>query len=76
MKACRHCGGTGFEIDHAEIGRQMRELRTAAKISLAIVAKRLGVSAVYLSDLERGNRNWTKERIEWFKRGLKNDFLH
>ncbi len=70
MKFCSKCGGTGFEIDHAEIGRQMRELRTAARLSLAIVASRLDVSVVYLSDLERGNRNWSSERIDWFKKGL------
>ena len=72
MKPCRHCNGTGLEVDHSIVGREMRALRVSAGLPLSIVAYRLNVSIPYLSDLERGNRNWNNERIERFKKALNN----
>lgn len=50
--------------DHVRIGRDFRVLRKTLNLSLRTVAKVLDVSAPFLSDLERGNRTWTKEKLE------------
>lgn len=49
----------------------MRQLREHSGLSLREVARRLGFSAAYLSDLERGQRLWNKEREQQYKRALK-----
>lgn len=47
------------------VGSLIRSRREKiAGASLRKVAETLGVTAVYLSDLERGNRPWPKERLE------------
>lgn len=63
-KPCRHCNGSGEEVDQAAIGAQMRARRKAAGISLREIARRLGITASYLADMEKGARNWTAERME------------
>jgi len=40
-----------------ELGRALRQQREERHISLREVARQLNVSAVYVSDMERGNRN-------------------
>lgn len=50
-------------IDHTEAGRIIRALRTKAGVSVRGLAKRLGCTASFISDLERGRRNWTEERF-------------
>ena len=47
--------------DHATTGAAARRTRTSSKLSLRLVAKHMGISAPYLSDLERGRRNWNEE---------------
>ena len=49
------------QINHAEAGRMIREFRTGKGYSLRWLAGKLGFSAPFVSDLERGNRNWTEE---------------
>jgi predicted transcriptional regulator len=68
---CRACGGTGREISHIETGKKMRQLRTDADISLREVARRLGISGAYLSDMEQGKRNWTNAKVEMFLGAVK-----
>lgn len=48
-------------INHAEAGRLIRQKREARGLSLRRLAKEMGVSAPFLCDLERGNRNWTEK---------------
>lgn len=48
----------------------MRRLRQNKGISLRDMAKRLSISAPYLSDLELGRRDWTEEKIEDFRSKL------
>ena len=43
-------------IPKKPFGTVLREYREAAAISLGALARQLGVSAAYLSDVERGNR--------------------
>lgn len=55
-------------VNHVATGTQIREARMARGISLRQMAIRMGISAVFLSDLERGRRNWTEKRInQWWK---------
>jgi predicted transcriptional regulator len=67
---CEHCGGSGFQMDHVKAGQHFRARRERLKISLREIAGYLGLSAPYVSDLERGRRNWTGERIEQYEKYL------
>lgn len=44
-------------------GQYARQLREATKQSLREIARRMGISAMMLSDLERGNRNWNESML-------------
>ena len=55
---CRRCGGTGRERDWRGLGLQARKEREGRCVSLRQMAKRVGVSPAYLSDLECANRSW------------------
>lgn len=57
-------------IDHIAVGVAMRHLREKRGISLREMGKRLKLSAPYISDLERGNRNWTQDRIDRFEKAV------
>lgn len=69
-RPCRKCGGTGKESDPVAIGHSMRRLRQRWGVSLREMARRLDISAPYLSDLELGKREWTEEKISTFRRKL------
>jgi predicted transcriptional regulator len=56
--------------DHEKTGENARRLRQQARVSLREVARRLGVSAAYLSDLERGRRGWDMQRACRFARAI------
>jgi hypothetical protein len=62
---------TVMEVDHAATGAAARGARNEAGLSLREVAKRLGVSAAYCCDLEKGRRRWTKERLAWYCGGIR-----
>ncbi len=63
---CPRCGGTGL------IPRPyaMRDVRQKAHLSLREIARRMKISAAYLSDLELGNRHWDAELIKKFHDAL------
>jgi len=63
QKPCKRCNGTGLEPDPSEVGKRMRHMREKAGISLRDAADKMGVSAAYLSDMERGNRAFSSDRI-------------
>lgn len=67
-KECRCCAGTGEVPDHAALGAEMREVRLRTALSQREVARRMGISAPYLCDLENGARNWRDELIESFRK--------
>ena len=48
-------------VDHEATGADWRRHREQAGVSLRDLAQTMGVSAPYLSDLERGRRNWSDE---------------
>jgi transcriptional regulator with XRE-family HTH domain len=58
-------------IDHVATGKLVRDLRETKGISLRRLAIALKVSPPFLSDMERGRRNWTTERFEQAIKWLK-----
>jgi transcriptional regulator with XRE-family HTH domain len=60
MSKCGKCWGTGARIDHARLGRAVRKRREASGVTLAALAKKLGISEGHLSLLEHGKRSWTE----------------
>jgi hypothetical protein len=67
---CPHCNGTGRIFDSEQVGNFLRKKRESLSNSLRDVAKRMGISAPYLSDLERGNRAWNLEKIDQYEDSL------
>lgn len=57
-------------IDHEKTGAYYRTTREALGLSLREVANRLEFSASFVSDLERGRRNWTQDLANQFTRAL------
>jgi transcriptional regulator with XRE-family HTH domain len=56
------------QIDHVATGAAMRQLRKAHNVSMREIARRMKLSAPFISDLERGRRNWTgKLAIEYMQ---------
>jgi transcriptional regulator with XRE-family HTH domain len=49
------------------LGGELRALREKSGISLREMADQLFISPPYLSDLERGNRDWSSILIAKFK---------
>lgn len=64
---CACCQGTGKEVDQRELGKEMMNLRNKKGISLRDMGRMVNLSAPYLSDLERGNRNWNTGLIIKYK---------
>ena len=59
---------TKVVIDHESTGRLARMIRKQSGITLVVMAKRMKISVAYLSALERGQRNWSKELVDTFKK--------
>lgn len=58
------------EVDNVGTGRRARRLRGERRLSLREVARRLGWSAAYVSDLERGRRGWKPETADKYARAI------
>lgn len=68
---CPKCDGTGSVLNPMLVGQEMRELRESNGVSLRDMAKRLELSAPYVSDLELGRRTgWNEELIKRYKAAL------
>lgn len=59
------------KIDFKALGAEAREMRKAKNKSLREVAKKLDISAPYLSDMERGNRNFQLHILEKYLKLIK-----
>lgn len=59
------------EIDHWATGQNACLYRSRRGLSQCDVAERMGVSPTYLSDLERGKRNWTPELVRRYQEAVK-----
>ena len=70
LKPCEHCNGTGKRYSDQQ-GAQLRHERKAAKLTLEVVAKRMGVSTAYVSDLETGKRALNHGLVERFRGAIK-----
>ena len=57
-------------VDQTELGYMLRKQRVIQGISLREMARRLKVSAPYLSDLELGRRNFDLELVERYLKAL------
>lgn len=57
-------------IDHIATGQIARRERVKLNLSLREVAKKMGISAPFLSDLERGRRNWTAKHLNGFNNAI------
>lgn len=57
-----HCQNLHREQQRRD-GAYARQLREQRGLKLREVARRMGISAPMLSDLERGNRNWTNATL-------------
>lgn len=51
----------------------LRDIRKSKGMTLANLAKRVGVSIAYLSDIERGNRKGSPATIQRINEALKNE---
>lgn len=67
---CPKCDGTGSVLDPRMMGQQMRELREKKGVSGRELARRLGFSAPYVSDLELGRRSFNTALIQRYKQAL------
>lgn len=50
-------------IDHQKAADSIREARKRSGMTQRELARRLGFSACYVSDLEKGRRNWTEDNF-------------
>lgn len=57
-------------IQHDETGKEARLQRTKRGVSLRRLAKEMGITPSYLSDLELGRRHWNMDRIRLFEKTL------
>ncbi len=57
-------------IDATATGEAARTEREAAGLSLREMARRMGVSAPYVSDLELGRRAWSMERVRLWNEAI------
>ena len=58
-------------MDDAAVGKAMRKLRQKAGLTGREVARRMNLSAAYVSDLELGRRGWNAERRRAYTSALK-----
>jgi len=54
-----------IEQDRKE-GARLRKLRESKGLKSGWVADKMGITAGYLSDLERGNRHWRQRHVDAF----------
>jgi len=66
---CPKCNGKGW-IYRAPIGRKLREQRKDAGITMRALAKKLGISPTYLSDLENDRRGWDGRFVNRYQHAI------
>lgn len=67
---CPRCSGSGFIPDPRHQGSRARALRREAALSLREIARRMDLSAGYISDLELGRRGWNDELMKRYIKAL------
>jgi len=67
---CVHCEGRGLLKNDLEVGRGLRTIRERFGLEQRSMATAMQVSASYLSDLERGRRNWSSMLVTRYRQAL------
>lgn len=67
---CPKCKGKGYLPDQKPLGDRLRKMRIRCRVSLREAARRMNISPIYLSHLERGKRNWNNVLIECFRKAI------
>ncbi len=62
-ETCPRCND-GRAINDKKTGERVRERRTGIGVSQDEMARGMGISPTYLSDLELGKRFWDKDLLE------------
>ena len=62
-----------IRFDNVATGRVVKTAREAAGKTQKEVAEKMGISAMFLCDLEFGRRNWTEARFEAAKLAIEGD---
>lgn len=65
---CKRCNGNGVEPDQKAIGLAMRRLRIKAGIGLREMARQVGLTHGFLSQLETGQRRWSKYMTDFYRK--------
>ena len=68
---CPRCGGAGWLPDDKATGKRMRAMREAKGLSGREVARRMGMSAPYICDLELGKRFWNTKVTERYLKAIR-----
>jgi transcriptional regulator with XRE-family HTH domain len=64
---CERCGGAGC----IESGGELRSLRKSRRKTLEVVARKMGISASKLSDLENDRREWDFHLVKSYRRAVR-----
>lgn len=64
---CGRCGGKGWVEGHSALRAKRLRIK---KATLRSVARLMNASPAYLSDLERGKRNWNADLVSRFEVAL------
>lgn len=67
---CKRCNGTGEEPNQKDIGRHYKSLRVLRGIGLREMAACMGISHGFLSQLESGQRTWSRSLIASFDKQM------
>lgn len=59
------------KLDYSSVALAMAKRLLLKGVSIRCMARKLKVSASYVSDLLKGRRVWTKEKIEAWEKALK-----
>lgn len=68
---CPKCQGVGTIPNPQFVGEQLRKEREAAGVSMREVARRMKMSAPFLSDVENGFRHFSPEHTARYRAALK-----
>ena len=61
-RSCPKCGGKGTVL--VPNGGAIRDRRMKLRLSLRVAAQRIGISHIYLTDVENGRRGVSKNNLQ------------
>lgn len=67
---CHCCDGTGRELDPVVTGKVLRAERFLAGLTQREIARRMGLSFPYLSQLEGGTVRWSESLVKRYQEAL------